>query len=229
VVISPDAGGVYRAKDFRDGLHQFYGVDSGLAMIIKQRLRANSIARMDLVGSVDGCDCIIVDDMIDTAGTLCKAAGELKERARPAWQFVLLGQQLTDVSMVQGLPNVRLLGQKRHDELPAYCKGLDVGIIPYKIDERMRFVNPLKMREYLSAGLPVVSTAVPEVTRYPDLVQVASTPDEWVAAIERALANNSTEARAARTAAMKTETWSARVAQVAQTIDEISQFKERQA
>jgi len=121
---------------------------------------------------------------------------------------------------------VHLLGQKRHDELPAYCKGFDVGIIPYKIDERMRFVNPLKMREYLSAGLPVVSTAVPEVQRYPELVQVASTADEWVAAIERALANNSSSARAARTAAMTTETWSARVAQVAKTIDKIAAEKE---
>lgn len=78
-VISPDAGGVYRAKRFRDGLQE-RGVDAGLAMIIKQRIRANAIGRMDLVGSVEGSDVIIVDDMIDTAGTLTKAASELKER-----------------------------------------------------------------------------------------------------------------------------------------------------
>ncbi|MDQ3336300.1 MAG: NAD-dependent epimerase/dehydratase family protein [Myxococcota bacterium] len=142
-------------------------------------------------------------------------------RARPEWQIVLIGQVLTDVSILDGLPNVHLLGQKKHDELPAYCKGFDVGIIPYKIDDRMRFVNPLKMREYLSAGLPVVSTDVPEVRRYPELVQIASTPDEWVTAIERALASNSIEARASRTAAMTTETWAARVATLSHTIDEI--------
>jgi len=78
-VISPDAGGVYRAKRFRDGLSE-RGVDAGLAMIIKQRTRANAVDRMDLVGSVEGSDVIIVDDMIDTAGTLTKAASELKER-----------------------------------------------------------------------------------------------------------------------------------------------------
>ena len=142
-------------------------------------------------------------------------------RARPAWQIVLLGQVLTDVSILDGLPNVHLLGQKKHEELPAYCKGFDVGIIPYKIDERMKFVNPLKMREYLSAGLPVVSTAVPEVQRYPDLVPIATTPDEWVAAIEKALATNSIEARAVRTAAMTTETWASRVAQLLSTIENI--------
>jgi len=79
VVVSPDAGGVYRAKRFRDGL-KGVGIDASLAMIVKQRERANQIAQMDLVGDVTGCDCIIVDDMIDTAGTLCKAGAELKKR-----------------------------------------------------------------------------------------------------------------------------------------------------
>jgi len=79
IVVSPDAGGVHRAKRFRDGLKQ-RGLDCGLAMIVKQRERANSIAQMDLVGDVSGCDCIIVDDMIDTGGTLCKAGSELKNR-----------------------------------------------------------------------------------------------------------------------------------------------------
>lgn len=79
VVVSPDAGGVYRAKRFRDGLKSV-GIEAGLAMIVKQRERANQIAQMDLVGDVTDCDCIIVDDMIDTAGTLCKAGAELKKR-----------------------------------------------------------------------------------------------------------------------------------------------------
>eukprot|EP00456_Euglypha_rotunda_P031202 TRINITY_DN24318_c0_g1_i26.p1 TRINITY_DN24318_c0_g1~~TRINITY_DN24318_c0_g1_i26.p1 ORF type:complete len:143 (-),score=22.77 TRINITY_DN24318_c0_g1_i26:85-513(-) len=79
IVVSPDAGGVYRAKRFREGLRE-HGLEAGLAMIIKQRQGANQIERMDLVGSVKDCDCIMVDDMIDTAGTLTKAASELKKR-----------------------------------------------------------------------------------------------------------------------------------------------------
>lgn len=146
-------------------------------------------------------------------------------RARPSWQIVLLGQQLADTSAVRGIPNVHLLGQKRHDELPAYCKGFDVGWIPYLIDERMKFVNPLKLREYLSAGLPVVSTAVPEVQRYPALCTIASTPAETIAAIERALADGSPAARRARSQAMTSETWAARVDQVVRTVDEIAARK----
>ncbi|MGE5181681.1 MAG: glycosyltransferase, partial [Acidobacteriota bacterium] len=147
-------------------------------------------------------------------------------RARPRWTIALIGQQLADISAVRGLPNVHLLGQKRHDELPAYCKGFDVGLIPYRIDERMRFVNPLKLREYLSAGLPVVSTAVPEAQRYTRHgVHVATTADEWIAAIERALAESTPEARRARSTAMAAETWSARVAQVVHTVDELARMK----
>ena len=97
-------------------------------------------------------------------------------RARPAWSIALIGQVLGDVSAIKDLPNVHLLGQKRHDALPAYCKGFDVGMIPYRIDERMTFVNPLKLREYLSAGVPVVSTPVPEVVRYSHMCRIAATP-----------------------------------------------------
>ncbi len=143
-------------------------------------------------------------------------------RARPRWSIALIGQELTDLAAIRGIPNVHLLGQKRHDELAAYCKGFDVAMIPYRIDPRMAFVNPLKLREYLSAGLPVVSTPVPEVARYPDLCRVAADGDGFVAAIERALEETTASSRAARSEAMCTETWSARVDDVSRRIDELA-------
>lgn len=92
VIVSPDAGGVYRAKQFREALSKKHEVDCSLAMIVKQRAKANEIDKMDLVGSVDGCDAIIVDDMVDTAGTLCKAAEMLKESgARRVFAFASHG------------------------------------------------------------------------------------------------------------------------------------------
>jgi glycosyltransferase involved in cell wall biosynthesis len=144
-------------------------------------------------------------------------------RARPAWSIVLLGQVLCDVSAVRGLPNVHLLGQKRHDDLPAYCKGFDAGMIPYRIDERMKFVNPLKLREYLSAGVAVVSTPVHEVVRYAHLCRVAGTPEDFVAALDEAIAEADPVARRSRSSAMAKETWSARVAEVMRILDEMAQ------
>ncbi|KAL3784504.1 hypothetical protein ACHAWO_003210 [Cyclotella atomus] len=93
VIVSPDAGGVYRAKKFKEGLAYKYGwEDIGIAMIIKQRARAGSVDQMDLVGDVNDSDCIIVDDMIDTAGTLCKAADVLVAKgARRVFAFASHG------------------------------------------------------------------------------------------------------------------------------------------
>eukprot|EP00922_Rhytidocystis_sp_ex-Travisia-forbesii_P022157 GHVS01032443.1.p1 GENE.GHVS01032443.1~~GHVS01032443.1.p1 ORF type:complete len:558 (+),score=129.65 GHVS01032443.1:240-1913(+) len=92
VVVSPDAGGVYRARKFQKGLIARGHKDCGIAMLIKQRPRANEIERMDLVGTVTGSDVVIVDDMIDTAGTLCEAAKELKQRgAKRVFAFATHG------------------------------------------------------------------------------------------------------------------------------------------
>ncbi len=143
-------------------------------------------------------------------------------RRRPDWTFVLLGQQLCDVTRLTGLANVHMLGRRPHELLPAYCKGFSVGLIPYAMIERMAFVNPIKLREYLSAGLPVVSTAVPEVMRYPDWCSVGHTVDEIEAAIVRALADDTPARRRERSAAMTTETWTARVAQVAAIADDLA-------
>ncbi|MDQ3367549.1 MAG: glycosyltransferase [Myxococcota bacterium] len=143
-------------------------------------------------------------------------------RARPGWSVVLIGQQLTDLTPVRGLPNVHLLGQKPHDELPAYCKGFDAGLIPYRIDDDVKFINPLKLREYLSAGVPVVSTPMPEVLPYEHLCQIAGTASDTVSAIERALRDSGPAARTMRSRAMASETWEARVAAVDRAVEEIA-------
>ncbi len=72
VVVSPDAGGTERARAFAKRLN------AGLAIIDKRRSAANVCEVMHIIGEVDGQTCIIVDDMIDTAGTLCQAAAALK-------------------------------------------------------------------------------------------------------------------------------------------------------
>jgi glycosyltransferase involved in cell wall biosynthesis len=148
-------------------------------------------------------------------------------RARPQWSIALVGQQLSDLSALDGIPNVHLLGQKPHAELPAYCKGFDVGLIPYRIDERMAFVNPLKLREYLSAGLPVVSTPVPEVEQFSHrhLCQIGHDPASFVDAIEHALLQTGRAERLARSEAMQSETWAARVDDVTRRVDEIAARK----
>ena len=131
----------------------------------------------------------------------------------------MVGKATVDVTPLRGLANVRLLGQKPYETLPAYCRAFDVGVIPFKIDDLTLKVNPLKLREYLAAGLPVVSSDLPEVRKYADLVQLASGPDGFIAAVERALADRSETAARARVEAMKHESWEARVEEISELIE----------
>ena len=75
VVVSPDIGGVVRARAIAKILD-----DADLAIIDKRRPKANVAQVMNIIGEVEGRDCLLVDDMIDTGGTLCQAASALKER-----------------------------------------------------------------------------------------------------------------------------------------------------
>jgi ribose-phosphate pyrophosphokinase len=74
VVVSPDVGGVVRARALAKRLG-----DADLAIIDKRRDKANQSEVMNIIGEVEGKNCVMIDDMVDTAGTLCHAAGALKE------------------------------------------------------------------------------------------------------------------------------------------------------
>jgi len=76
-VIAPDAGGVERARAFAKRL------DANLAIIDKRRVRANEVAEMQIIGEIDGRAAVIVDDMVDTAGTLCAAAQAVRRAGAP--------------------------------------------------------------------------------------------------------------------------------------------------
>ncbi|MFP5382836.1 MAG: ribose-phosphate diphosphokinase [Gammaproteobacteria bacterium] len=74
IVVSPDVGGVLRARAMAKQLN-----DADLAIIDKRRPKANEAQVMHIIGDVEGRTCLVIDDMVDTAGTLCKAAAALKE------------------------------------------------------------------------------------------------------------------------------------------------------
>jgi hypothetical protein len=141
----------------------------------------------------------------------------LAER-HPEWSIALVGAIRTDVSKLEKLPNVHLLGRKPHAELPAYCKGFAVGLIPHKVNDLTRNMNPIKLREYVCAGLPVVSVALPEVAFYPDQCTVAPDYVAFEQGILNALATDSPEARRRRSDAMREETWERKVARLAEIV-----------
>ncbi|WP_220498406.1 glycosyltransferase [Rhodopirellula sp. JC639] len=129
-------------------------------------------------------------------------------KRRPTWQFVMVGDATFDLSTYRS-PNIHFLGRKPYDSLPGYCKGFDIGIIPFKINDLTLAVNPIKLREYLAAGLPVVSTPLPEVAIFQHHVGLANSADEFESAIERFLSEDAGELVKERSAAMSSETWPA--------------------
>jgi glycosyltransferase involved in cell wall biosynthesis len=147
---------------------------------------------------------------------------------RPGWTVAVIGKASVDVSALARLPNVRLLGRKPYADLPRYCKAFSVGLIPFVVNELTRNVNPIKLREYLSAGVPVVSTDLPEVQPYAASCAIARTPAEFLAACDRAVAEDTPARRRARSEAMAGETWAAKVDRICGVVEAARRRKEDQ-
>jgi len=132
-------------------------------------------------------------------------------RARPHYSFVLLGDVKVDVVMLRALPNVHFLGRQPYAELPRYCACFDAALMLFKQSTMTRHVNPVKMREYLAAGLPVVSTPLPEAERYAAAIELADTPEAFAAACDRVLQRDHPDRARDISASVAGETWQARV------------------
>jgi glycosyltransferase involved in cell wall biosynthesis len=139
-------------------------------------------------------------------------------RARPDWTVAIIGKASVDTSRLAGLPNVRLLGRKPYAELPRFCRSFSVGLMPFAVNELTKNVNPIKMREYLCAGLPVVSTDLPEARPYESWCKIARSPDEFLAACDEAIRADSPERRRERSRAMQGETWEAKVVELGERV-----------
>lgn len=149
--------------------------------------------------------------------------------ARPDWTIVMIGKVAVDHSRWAEVPNILWVGRKPYEELPRWCKAFDVGLIPFRINELTRNVNPIKLREYLSAGLPVVSTPLPECAQYPEWCRVADTREAFLAACEAALGEGAPEARRRRSDLMRAESWEHKVRQLGEHIRRVQAQKRRAA
>ena len=173
----------------------------------------------------------LIQDWVDTDVIAYMAS------QKPDWNFVVIGKSMVDLSHLEKLKNVHLLGRKPYADLPPYCKAFHVGIIPFRLNELTRNVNPIKLREYFSAGLPVVSSDIPEVRHYHDPrfgaedgalgCGVAKDHPEFLALVEKALREDTPDARKKRSDAMQQETWEKKVEQLGNHIARVKAKKAR--
>ena len=125
---------------------------------------------------------------------------------------VLIGKITVDaekkIKILDGIGNIHFLGRKPYAELPAYCKGFDVALNPFEISELTLAANPLKVREYLAAGLEVVSTDIPEV-RILDFCRIGETHADFIREIEESLAHP--KSKELISDSIRAESWEARI------------------
>jgi glycosyltransferase involved in cell wall biosynthesis len=135
-------------------------------------------------------------------------------RAHREGSVVVIGKVAPDVdpAVLKAEPNVHLLGRRPYAQLPGYCKAFDVALMPFKLNELTLNANPLKVREYLAAGLPVVSSDIPEVRKV-GLCKLAKDPEDFVRKIDECLAEGAgpTRERAER---IRHESWEAKVEEI---------------
>ena len=147
----------------------------------------------------------LVGDWVDLEAIAAAA------RAHPEGSVVVIGKVAPDVNpaVLKAEPNIHLMGRRQYAELPGYCKGFDVALMPFRINELTLNANPLKVREYLAAGLPVVSSDIPEVRKV-GLCKLARDTEDFVRKVDECLAEGPGPSRE-RAERIRHESWEAKV------------------
>lgn len=140
---------------------------------------------------------------------------------RTGYSFVLIGDSNQDLTSLLSRPNVFHLGRKPYATLPDYCRGFAAAIVPFRLSELTRSVNPIKLREYAAAGLPVVASDLPEIRRCGDIARCASGVEQWREALALAVGEGGSPAmRRAQSDRVRPEDWGAVAERVGALVSE---------
>jgi glycosyltransferase involved in cell wall biosynthesis len=135
-------------------------------------------------------------------------------RRLPQWTFEFVGPVRYAPSSLTDLPNVRLLPPEPYTTLPDRLHTWDAAWIPFNVDKLTESVNPLKLREYLAAGLPTLCTEMPEARRLGEHVHVVQSSDDVVAFLSNVVGDDTAALREARKGSVRDHTWTERARQL---------------
>lgn len=130
--------------------------------------------------------------------------------SRPEWNFVFIGNKDIDLNRFLGIDNLIFMGPVPYPELPSVAQQFDIGMIPFKVNQLTKAVNPLKFLEYASLGLPVVSTELPELRQYEEFVLFVTDKESFITAAENLLSENSGEKKRNRIKLAYDNSWLSR-------------------
>jgi len=132
----------------------------------------------------------------------------------PESTVLLVGPVQTRLGDLHQHPRVIITGKRGYEEIPFFINQFDVGLIPYCVNDVTEAVYPVKLHEYLILGKPVVSTNLPELRPFVNVVRIAKTKGEFVRAIRRTLKENNEDSRKKRVEIAKENSWEKRVDQI---------------
>lgn len=138
-------------------------------------------------------------------------------RKLPQMNFVLVGQCSLPPQWCEN-KNVHMLGKKPYEDVPAYMAACDVLIMPWNDNDWIKACNPVKLKEYLAVGRPIVSSPFDEIFKYDDYVNVARNADEFVNAITKAI--NEPGDATARQNRVRNHTWAAKARECQQELQQ---------
>ncbi len=142
----------------------------------------------------------------------------------PHASFVLIGPAGIDVSRLARCPNIHLLGARPHTAVPHYLRAFDVAIIPYRLTNATAAIYPAKLNEYLTMGLPVVSTPIAELVRlnasHGPVIALAADAGAFVDAIGEALSSHTPDAAARRIEVAQGNSWGPRIDRMVALVEE---------
>lgn len=147
-------------------------------------------------------------------------------QARPNWSFVFIGwtyprpEVRHDIESIRSIPNVHFLGWQRFEDLPSFLKGFDAAIMPYQLSAVAKAVNPDKMYQYMAAGVPIVSTPIPEAVQFAEVIEIARDSEVFIRALERCVFGDNRERVLRQIAIAREETWDKRVGRQLDIINE---------
>lgn len=143
----------------------------------------------------------------------------------PDTKFVFVGRVMTDrgLAILKKYPNVSVEGPKTPDELPAYLKTFTLGVIPFINDTFTHCIYPMKINEYLAAGLPVVSTDFGDMSDFRNIVSIVNTKEEFLDRTLAEIADDTPEKRHARQQVASENTWISRADEMSDAINTIEQ------
>lgn len=154
---------------------------------------------------------------------------ELAATTYPAWRFWLVGRiEFESIRRLRRLSNVQFWGEVPYARLPEFLAEFDAALIPFRRNDLTQSASPIKLYEYFSCGLPVVSTRLPEVEQFPGLVYLADDAPAFVQQLKRAALEDNAALRFQRRQVALKEQWTARTEQLrdlAATLHQLHSFK----